>query len=85
MSTDPYAREIGRIEDEQGRIIVVGTDHGTVTLRTLHTRTGGAVALGGLKSEEFGQLYISACWAAARDCERMAGALAHPAAAGPAW
>lgn len=78
MSTDPYIREIDRITDEQGRIVVVGVSYGTVTLRTLHTRTSGAVTLSGTRAEEFGQLHISACWAAARDAERLAAAMFGP-------
>lgn len=65
MSTDPHIREIGHLEDSQGRILIVGVDYGTVTLRTLRTRTSGAVTLSGHQAEEFGQLYISACWQAA--------------------
>jgi hypothetical protein len=74
--SDPHVREIGRLEDDQGRIVIVGVDHGAVTLRTLRTRTSGAVELGCVQAEEFGQLYIAACWAAARDIERLAVALA---------
>ena len=76
MPDDPHVREIGRLEDDQGRIVIVGTDHGAVTLRTLRTRTGGAAELGCLQAEEFGQHYIAACWEAARDIERLAAALA---------
>jgi tellurite resistance protein len=32
---DAHARETGRVEDDQGRVVIVGIDHGTVTLRTL--------------------------------------------------
>jgi hypothetical protein len=74
--SDPHVREIGRLEDDQGRIVIVGVDHGAVTLRTLHTRTSGAVELGCVQAEEFAQLYVCACWAAARDIERLAVALA---------
>jgi hypothetical protein len=82
MPDDPYVREIGRITDDAGRILIVGVDHGAVTLRTLHTRTGGAVTLGCVQAEELGQLYIAACWEAARDIERLAVALAAGTAAG---
>ena len=74
--SDPHVREIGRLEDDQGRAVIVGVDHGAVTLRTLHTRTGGAVELGCVQAEEFGRLYVAACWEAARDIERLAVALA---------
>lgn len=71
MSTDPV-REIGRVEDDHGRIIVAGVDYGKVTLRTLHTRTHGAVTLDGGRSEEFMQLFARACWEAGADSERYA-------------
>ena len=70
--SDPHVREIGRIEDDQGRVVIVGVDHGAVTLRT----PLGTVELGCVKAERFGQLYIAACWEAARDIERLAVALA---------
>lgn len=73
MPDDPYVREIDRMSDDAGRVIVVGVDHGAVTLRTLHTRTSGAVALSPVLAEEFAQLYVSACWQAARDGERLPG------------
>jgi hypothetical protein len=56
MADDPYVREIGRITDDVGRLVIVGVDY--------------------LQAEEFGQLYVSACWAAARDIERLAVQLA---------
>ena len=59
-------REIGRLEDGQGREIVVGADRGRVTLRTLHTRTDGAVELTSDRAEEFAQMFVSACWEAGR-------------------
>jgi hypothetical protein len=64
MTEDPHAREIGRVEDDRGRVVIVGVDHDTVTLRTLHTRTSGAVTLSSYRAEEFGQLLVSACWQA---------------------
>lgn len=86
MTADPYIREIGRIEDDQGRVVIVGVDYGTVTLRTLRTRTSGAVTLSGHQAESFGQLYISACWAAAAYLGSAQGQLEAQAAAGdPAW
>jgi len=60
MPDDPYVREIGRITDDAGRILIVGVDYDAVTLRTLHTRTSGAVALGMAQQEELGQLVIAA-------------------------
>ena len=63
--SDPYAREIGRLADSQGRVVIVGVNYDTVTLRTLHTRTGGAVELDSAKVEELAQLIVSATWQAA--------------------
>jgi len=48
--------------------IRLGVSYGAVTLRT-----SGAVELPPVKAEEFAQLYVSACWAAARDGERLLG------------
>jgi len=63
--TDPNIREIGRVEDELGRVLIIGVSYGAVTLRTLHTRTAGAVTLGPGKIEEVAQKYAAATWEAA--------------------
>jgi imidazolonepropionase-like amidohydrolase len=81
VADNPYAREIGRIEDDQRRIVIVGVDHGTVTLRTLRTRTSGAVTLGAMQTEELAQLIVSATWHAAW---ALGAAAAREAAAGGA-
>jgi hypothetical protein len=65
MPDDLNVREIGRLEDAQGRILIIGISYDAVTLRTLHTRTKGAVELGLLQTEELGQLVVSAAWQAA--------------------
>ena len=64
MAEGPDVREIGRVEDGQGRIVIVGIDGDQVTLRTLRTRTSGAVTLAAYGAEEFAQLLVSACWQA---------------------
>jgi hypothetical protein len=61
MADDPGAREIGRVSDGQGHVIIIGIEAGTVTLRTL---SAAAVTLTSYRAEEFSQLYISACWQA---------------------
>ncbi len=79
MSDDPYVRETGRITDDAGRILIVGVDHDAVTLRTLRTRTSGAVALDMARQEELGQLLIAAAWQAGwqrRQMDAGTGALA---------
>lgn len=63
MADDPYVREVGRLEDGQGRILIVGVDYDTVTLGL---GGGGAVTLTFSEAEEFAQLYLSACWQAGR-------------------
>lgn len=86
MSTDPYIRETGRIEDSQGRVLIVGVDYDAVTLRTLHTRTGGAVELGGSQVEELAQLIVSATWQAAAQTGVDISAVRLEQAAGePPW
>ena len=70
-SSDPYVREIGRLTDDVGRVLIVGVDYDAVTLRTLHTRTDGAVALGQGQQEELGQLVIAAVWQAAWQRRQM--------------
>jgi hypothetical protein len=67
-------REVGRLEDLDGSDIVVGVDRGRVVIDY-------GPPLTQLQAERFGQLYVSACWEAARDCERMAEALAAPGGA----
>jgi hypothetical protein len=69
--SDTYVREVGRLEDGQGRIVIVGVSYDAVTLRTLHTRTDGAAELGMAQQEELGQLLIAAVWQAAWQRCRM--------------
>jgi hypothetical protein len=72
VADDPHVREIGRVEDDQGRIVIVGVSQGRVTLRTLHTRTGGAVELAQDRAEEFSQAFVAACWEAAAEALELA-------------
>jgi hypothetical protein len=65
MAEDPYVREIGRITDSEGRRVIVGVNYDTVTLRTLRTRTNGAVELDETRVEELAQLLVAATWQAA--------------------
>jgi hypothetical protein len=86
MPDDPYVREIGRLADDVGREVIIGVDYDTVTLRTLHTRTGGAVALGMAQQEELGQLLIAAVWQAGwqrRQMDAETGRLAAGTAGAP--
>jgi hypothetical protein len=65
MADDPFVREVGRLTDDAGRILIVGVSYDAVTLRTLHTRTRGAVELGASQTEELAQLLVAAAWQAA--------------------
>lgn len=82
--SDPCIREIGRIEDGQGRIVIVGVSYDAVTLGL---GGGGAVELGSSQVELLAQLLVSATWQAAwQVAEDLGRAGADPAAAeGPAW
>jgi pyruvate/2-oxoglutarate/acetoin dehydrogenase E1 component len=53
--------EVGRVTDGQGNVVIVGTDGERVTLQT----QGGAVNLTAGLAEEFGQVWLHACWRAA--------------------
>lgn len=64
MSDDRYVREIGRLEDDQGRIVIVGVAHDAVTLQAVHP-DGEAVELGASQTEELAQLIVSAAWQSA--------------------
>ncbi len=63
MTEDPRAREIGRVEDMDGDVLVVGVSYNTVTF----SRPGAPVPVWQLESgqaEEFGHLFVRACWEA---------------------
>ena len=65
--------EVGTVTDAQGRSVVVGASGGKVTLRTLRTRTQGAVELTGDLAEDFAQLLVAAVWQAAQQEARTPG------------
>jgi hypothetical protein len=75
MPDDPYVREIGRLTDDAGRVLIVGVGYDAVTLRTLRTRTSGAVELGPSQTEELAQLIVSAAWQAAWQTGADTGAI----------
>jgi hypothetical protein len=62
MADDKYVREVGRLEDGQGRILIVGVSYDAVTLGL---GGGGIAELGMAQQEELGQLLIAAVWQAA--------------------
>jgi hypothetical protein len=52
--------EVGRVTDGQGNVVIVGADGERVTLQT-----HGTVDLTAGLAEEFGQVWLHACWRAA--------------------
>jgi hypothetical protein len=60
-------RLVDTITDRNGRAVDVGITGGRVTLRTLGTRNGDPVELGGGLAEAFAQAFMSACWQAAQE------------------
>jgi len=91
MADDPNIREIGRIEDERGRILIIGVNYGAVTLQTLQNpqtlrpRTDGPVTLSPGKIEEFARLYAAATWEAAWQAATDSGRPQLKAAGEPPW
>ena len=86
MTDDPLVREIGRLTDNAGRVLIIGADHGAVTMRTLHTRTSGAVTLGRADQEELALMLVAAVWKAGGQQHQMdtdTGALATETAGAP--
>ena len=61
MTDDPHVREVGRVEDGQGRILIVGVSCDAVTLGL---GGGGTVELSMTQVEEFALLLVSATWQA---------------------
>lgn len=55
---DPNVRDIGMVEDIDGTPLEVGVDYDTVVI--------GSRRLTQAQAEEFGHLFVSACWQAAR-------------------
>jgi hypothetical protein len=67
---DPLVRETGRIEDMDGGVLIVGVDYDTVTI----ARAGfDPFRLESSQADEFGALFISACWQAARQAGETSG------------
>ena len=61
--TDTHVREIGRVEDMDGDVLVVAVNYNTVTF----SRPDDPVPVWQLESgqaEEFGQHFVRACWEA---------------------
>ena len=71
MAPDPMVREVGRLTDIDGRQMFVGVDYDTVTIGT--PETGPEWRLTSAMVEEFGQIFVSACWEAAEQAGRLRG------------
>jgi hypothetical protein len=70
--SDKYVRVVGQVEDMEGIPLVIGVDYHTVTFGL----PGDAVPEWRLESsqaEEFAQLFVSACWQAARQAGENSG------------
>lgn len=63
MADYTHVREIGRVTDMDGVELVVGVDYDAVTIGYEHLEKFRLLSTA---AEEFGQLFISACWQAAR-------------------
>ena len=62
--SDPHVREIGRVADELGVSVRIGVHHDTVSVGMGHSAQ--LAYLTAAQAEEFAQLFVRACWLAAR-------------------
>jgi hypothetical protein len=58
--SDPNVRPVGDMQDHDGMTVTVGAGYGTVTIEP------GEIRLSAERTEEFMQLFVRACWEAAR-------------------
>jgi hypothetical protein len=65
--SDPYVREIGRLDDDEGTAIWLGVDYGRVAIGIGPWASGAGQKLSHEQAEKFAHLFIAACWAAGRD------------------
>jgi hypothetical protein len=62
---EPMVREIGRVEDSTDETTLpIGVDYDTVTV--------GLYKFDAEAAEQFAQIFVRACWAAAANKQRMA-------------
>jgi hypothetical protein len=74
MTDDPFVREVGRVEDGQGRVLIVGVNYDAVTLRVTDPGDPGddpVAEFGMTQQEELGQQLIAAVWQAAWQRRQM--------------
>ena len=60
--SDPNVRAIGHVKDINGGAVVVGVDYDAVTISAVIN----PATLERAQAEEFAQLFVAACWEAAR-------------------
>jgi hypothetical protein len=65
---DARVRFVGQVEDMDGMPVKVGVDYDAVTIQAW----GAPIRFQSAAAEEFAQLYVSACWQAARQAGEMA-------------
>ncbi len=64
---DPHIRAVGETKDADGNPVLIGIEHDWVAIQcTLPLR------LGSHEAEEFAQMFVAACWEAARQGGQLA-------------
>jgi hypothetical protein len=63
---NPYVRLIGIVTDLDGVPVKLGVDYDSVTIDG-----GSPIRLESARAEEFGRLFIAACWEAGANGRRM--------------
>jgi len=64
--SDPHIREVGSVETEIDGPVSIGVDYDTVAIFIGGWLSADGVRLARVQAEEFGQMFIRACWKAAR-------------------
>lgn len=78
--SDPYVRPAGDpVTDIDGVPVAVGVDYDTVTIHSGPWVSGGGIRLDAKQAEEFMANFVSACWQAGRQQERMSAEAERPA------
>ena len=67
---DEFVQEIGKLSTFDGALLAVTADYDTVIVGSNFFHPGYRMSLS--QCEEFASLFVSACWQAGRNAERMA-------------
>lgn len=67
MSTTEPVREIGTVRNDMGECISVGVDCGGIGIYVGGWLSADGITLTQTQAEEFGRLFVSACWAVSPD------------------